>query len=134
MKTTQELLNELARMAEALTSAETKGVESFHAAAGICKEAGELLGLEDKAIFQGHPADPFKISEEIGDLMFYLLRYLEKNHIPFRECLVAVIAKLRCRYPGMKFDRACSIHRNKPAEKQAMLDAVRRDRSEVARG
>lgn len=134
MKTTQELLNELARMAETLTSADVEGVESYYAAGGVCKEAGELLGIEDKYGFQGHSPDGVRIREEVGDLMFYLLRYLDSRNIPLRECLVSVIAKLKHRYPGGEFTPLLSQLRDKDGETAAMIAAVHRDRREAENG
>lgn len=127
MKTIEELLKELARMAEALTSKETKDVAAFHAAAGVCKEAGELLGLEDKVSFQGHEMDYLKLRVEAGDMMFYLLRYLDLHGIPFRECLIAVIAKLNARYKGGEFRAWESTDRNAKEERRAIEAALLAD-------
>jgi NTP pyrophosphatase (non-canonical NTP hydrolase) len=132
MKTTLDLLNELQNMADALSAPMDEDIARFQAAAGIAKEAGELLGIEDKRTFQGHGDSWAKsqIQPEVGDMLFYLFRYLRKSDIDLRDCLVAVIAKLKCRYPDGKFRHHHSIYRDKDQELAAIKTALSRDRVE----
>jgi len=130
MRTTDDLLTVLTWMTEELSSPEEDALGPFHAAAGICKEAGELLGIEDKVAFQDHALDDIKICAEVGDILAYLLRYLDMRSIPLRECLVAVIAKLRARYPQGVYAPQSTLNRDRDAERDAVVCAVTRDRLE----
>jgi NTP pyrophosphatase (non-canonical NTP hydrolase) len=126
LETTNDLLWQLSEMAEGLSSTNGKPIDALHMAVGLVGESAEVLEMEKKAYFQYHRIDDMSFRMEIGDLLFYLLGLLEIREVPIQECIVAVLAKLRQRYPDGQFDAEKSRERCKLAERQAAMYAVNR--------
>lgn len=79
---------------------------SFHArerlasaGLGIAGEAGEVSDIIKKVLYQGHPLDRNKISEELGDVMWYLTQIASTLGISLRSVLEQNVAKRKARYP-----------------------------------
>jgi len=133
MKSTLDLLNELRTMANGLSSTKDDAEENrLHMAVGLATEAGEVLDIEKKYRYQGH--GPMwagdRIPAEVGDTLFYLLGYLDAVDLDIRDCLVAVLAKLRYRYPTDEFRPEDTLYRDKDGERAAVRGAITRDREE----
>jgi len=79
-------------------------------ALGLASEAGEVAGLLEKHLCQGHEMDRDKVRKELGDVMWYLAMLLDGADMTFEEVMEANIAKLRIRYPE-KFSTAASVRR-----------------------
>lgn len=76
-------------------------------AVGASAEAGELMEIVKKIIFQGKPFDEhnvFHMKRELGDLMFYIQTTCLALGFTIDEVIDENIKKLESRYPGGKFN------------------------------
>ena len=77
---------------------------------GIVGEIGEVIDLLKKSKFQGHELDVDKLSEEIGDVMFYVANLCTLHDLDIGEILNKNHIKLLERYPD-GFKSSDSINR-----------------------
>jgi NTP pyrophosphatase (non-canonical NTP hydrolase) len=78
-----------------------------HMACGISGEAGEVLELIKKHVFNNKPLDIAKLVLELGDIEFYLEGLRQKAGITREETLQGNFNKLNARYEGLIYsDRA----------------------------
>ncbi|HEX7020659.1 MAG TPA: nucleoside triphosphate pyrophosphohydrolase family protein [Gemmatimonadaceae bacterium] len=70
------------------------------AAAGLSEEAGELLGLVRKQIFQGRTAPREKLVEELGDVLWCLAVTADALGLSLDEIATANQEKLARRHPN----------------------------------
>ena len=76
-------------------------------AVGASAEAGELMEIVKKIIFQGKPYDEhniFHMKRELGDLMFYIQTTCLALNLSLEEVIEENIKKLESRYPGGTFN------------------------------
>ncbi len=76
------------------------------AAAGLSEEAGEILGLVRKHLFQGHPLDRGALVKELGDALWCLSAMATSLQVSLGETAAANLDKLRKRYPDGYTDPA----------------------------
>jgi NTP pyrophosphatase (non-canonical NTP hydrolase) len=77
------------------------------AAAGLAEEAGEVLGLVRKQLYQGRTADRARLVEELGDVLWCLAIAARTAGSSLEEIATENVRKLRHRYPeGLKVDGA----------------------------
>jgi NTP pyrophosphatase (non-canonical NTP hydrolase) len=76
------------------------------AAAGLSEEAGEILGLVRKHLFQGHPLDRNALVKELGDALWCVSAMATSLHVSLGETAAANLDKLRKRYPDGYTDSA----------------------------
>jgi NTP pyrophosphatase (non-canonical NTP hydrolase) len=69
------------------------------AAAGLAEEAGEVLGLVRKHLFQEHPLDRERLAKELGDTLWCLTITAATAGLSLDEVARANVEKLRRRYP-----------------------------------
>ncbi len=69
------------------------------AAAGLAEEAGEVLGLVRKRVFQQRAASREQMVEELGDVLWCLAVTAHSLGIPLSEVASGNEAKLRARHP-----------------------------------
>lgn len=69
------------------------------AAAGLAEEAGELLGIVRKHLYQGRPLDRTRLSEELGDALWCLSAIAGAVGLPLGEVAAGNLEKLRRRHP-----------------------------------
>lgn len=81
----------------------------LHALHGIAAEAGEINAIYQKSL-QGHPVDPVKVVDEMGDLIWFLAELADVLRIPLDNVAEHNINKLRKRYPD-GFDVEHSVNR-----------------------
>ena len=81
-----------------------------NAAMGLCGEAGEVIDLLKKKMFQGHDLDKEKLVLELGDIAWYLAEAATALDITLDEILEKNIEKLKKRFPD-GFDENKSINR-----------------------
>ena len=81
-----------------------------NAGLGISDEAGEVAGLVKKMLFQEHPANPIKIADEMGDVLWYLALLATTMGFSLGDVAAANVKKLEQRYPR-GFRPADSINR-----------------------
>ena len=77
---------------------------------GMCGESGECIDIVKKSCMQGHPLNKQKLSEELGDVMWYCAELAAGLGMKLDDIALENIEKLRKRYPD-GFDPERSIHR-----------------------
>ena len=77
---------------------------------GLAGESGELIDMIKKHLYQDHEIDINKVSNEAGDLVWYLCNILNVFNINLSDVMDANIAKLKARYPS-GFDKNRSVNR-----------------------
>ena len=77
---------------------------------GLCGESGEVVDYIKKHIYHGHSLEINKLSEELGDIMWYLTNIATLFEIPMTYILDENIKKLEERYPE-GFSEEKSINR-----------------------
>jgi len=83
-------------------------------AVGLSAEAGELMEIVKKLIFQGKPVNEetiFHMKRELGDVMWYVMQVLMALDTPIEEVVAMNVEKLQKRYPGGEFDPFYSENR-----------------------
>ena len=69
-----------------------------------------MAGLVKKMLYQGHPANPIKIANEMGDVLWYLALLATTMGFSLGDVAEANVKKLEQRYPK-GFSAADSINR-----------------------
>ena len=69
------------------------------AAAGLAEEAGEVLGLVRKRVYQQRETPREKLVEELGDVLWCLAMTADSLGIALEEVATANVAKLQRRHP-----------------------------------
>lgn len=77
---------------------------------GLCGEAGEVIDIVKKHLFQGHELDKKQLALECGDCAWYLALIASATDMPFGEVLQMNIDKLKERFPD-GFSKERSINR-----------------------
>lgn len=80
------------------------------AAAGMCEEAGEILGLVRKHAFQSHPLARDRLQTELGDALWCLTITAQSAGMTLEQVAATNLAKLHAQYPQGYSDDA-SLHR-----------------------
>ena len=83
-------------------------------AVGLSAEAGELMEIVKKLIFQGKPVNEetiFHMKRELGDVMWYIMQVLMALDVELTEVVEMNVEKLAKRYPGGEFDPYYSENR-----------------------
>ena len=97
------------RTASGVTCA-TKGNMLLNGVLGAAGEAGELVDIMKKELFQGHPFDREHYIKECGDVLYYLGLIAEALDTTLEEVAITNNKKLMERYPdGFKAEN--SLHR-----------------------
>ncbi len=91
----------------------------LHAGIGLSTEAGEFLDALKKHIFYGKDLDKVNLSEEIGDLFWYLAIASDELGINFESVMERNIAKLKARY-GEKFSETKAETRDLNTERNIL--------------
>lgn len=86
-------------------------IRILNCALGLVGEAGEIADAIKKVAFHGHGFDTDRISEEIGDLMWYVSSLCSLIGVNLGDVIRANVEKLRRRYPA-GFNKKDSINRN----------------------
>ena len=83
-------------------------------AVGLSAEAGELMEIVKKLIFQGKPVNDetiFHMKREMGDVMWYIMQVLMALDVDIEEIVAMNVEKLQNRYPVGEFDPFYSENR-----------------------
>ena len=101
-------LNEYQRAAlRTVNPALDANTRQMDAAAGLAEEAGEVLGLVRKRVYQQREAPRDKLVEELGDVLWCLAMTAESLGVTLEEVAAANVAKLQRRHPdGFRTPRA----------------------------
>lgn len=97
-----------AKLVEGTLKKTSPDLDAMHIAVGLCEEAGEVGGLIKKHIMQGRPLDYVKLTNELGDLRYYLEAAIQYFGVTMEDIEAANIAKLTARYPGGYSDKAAA--------------------------
>ena len=82
----------------------------LNGAMGLNGEAGEVIDILKKHIFQGHKLDTEHIAKELGDCLWYIAVCAKGAGYTLDEIAQMNVDKLRKRYPdGFEIDK--SLHR-----------------------
>ena len=81
---------------------------------GLAGEAGEVIDLYKKHMFQGHVLDIDKMAEELGDVLWYCAEIASGLGMDLGEVARRNVDKLRRRYPN-GFDAVRSVNREDEA-------------------
>ena len=76
-------------------------------AIGLTAEAGELIEIVKKMLFQGKPLNEenlFHMKRELGDIMWYWINTCRALDLDPNEVIAENVKKLQSRYPGGQFD------------------------------
>lgn len=82
-------------------------------AIGLVSEAGEVAGVVEKIVFQGHDFDIAmreKLQREVGDLLWYLAMLMDETDMSLEDVMIRNIDKLKMRFPE-KFSTEDSVNR-----------------------
>lgn len=90
--------------------------EIFHAVAGICTEAGEMMDALKKYLIYGKPLDMVNLIEESGDMEWYNSLLIESIGTDYEKIFKTNIEKLRKRYPN-KFTEHDALNRDLEGER-----------------
>ena len=74
---------------------------------GLNSEAGELIEIVKKMLFQGKPLNEenvFHMKRELGDIMWYWINTCRALDLDPNDVIAENVKKLEARYPGGKFD------------------------------
>lgn len=82
----------------------------LNGAMGLNGEAGEVIDILKKHLFQGHELDKKHIAMELGDCLWYIAIAAKGAGFTLDEIAEMNKAKLRSRYPD-GFETAKSTHR-----------------------
>ena len=97
------------RTASGVTAASEENL-MLNGAMGLNGEAGEVIDILKKHIFQGHKLDTEHIAKELGDCLWYIAVCAKGSGYTLDEIAEINKAKLRKRYPeGFEADK--SLHR-----------------------
>ena len=77
---------------------------------GISGESGEVIDIIKKHLYQGHELDKEHLTEELGDVMFYITNLATLLGIDMQDVLQNNVDKLLKRYPD-GFDINKSVNR-----------------------
>ena len=107
--TLNEYQTEAMRTASGMTASSNENL-MLNGAMGLNGEAGEVIDILKKHMFQGHDLDVEHIAKECGDCLWYLAILAKGAGYTLDEIAEMNKAKLRKRYPdGFEADK--SLHR-----------------------
>jgi NTP pyrophosphatase (non-canonical NTP hydrolase) len=78
---------------------------------GLNSEAGEVAGLLEKMVYQGHTFDRSKWTKELGDVLWYFSGILHFLDFSYEEVMIANREKLAARYQSGGFTTEESVRR-----------------------
>lgn len=81
------------------------------AAAGLSEEAGEILGLVRKHVYQAHALNSDRLQAELGDALWCLTVTALGAGLTLEHVAATNVAKLRARYPDGYSDAASQARR-----------------------
>lgn len=100
-------ISEYQRKAMRTDTDKTQLERLINAALGLAGEGGEVADIVKKAVFQGHSLDIEHLSEELGDVAWYLAQAATAIGVPLDAIMCANIEKLEKRYPeGFSVERS----------------------------
>lgn len=96
-----------------------KNIRLLHGAMGLATESGEFLDALKKHLFYGKELDNVNLSEELGDLFWYMAIIADELGVDFESVMKTNIDKLRARY-GEKFTEQKADKRDLKTERNIL--------------
>jgi NTP pyrophosphatase (non-canonical NTP hydrolase) len=96
-----------------------KMIRLLHGAIGLSTETGELLDAIKKHIYYGKPLDLVNISEESGDICWYIGLIIDVLQTTLDDVMTVNIDKLKARYPE-KFTEFHAENRDLETERKIL--------------
>lgn len=81
-----------------------------HGALGLAGEAGEVVDMVKKAVMFNKPVDETKLTEEMGDVIYYMAVICRAVGTDFEKIMAQNIKKLEARFPN-GFSEAAALAR-----------------------
>lgn len=107
--TLNEYQIEAMRTASGVTNASDENL-MLNGAMGLNGEAGEVIDILKKYMFQGHSLDSEHLAKELSDCLWYIAVCAKGAGYTLDEIAEMNVAKLRKRYPN-GFEAEKSLHR-----------------------
>ena len=101
-------------------------LDDIHMIFGMSTEIGELTDAYKKNLAYGTSLDMVNVSEEIGDLMFYISSFCRMNKLDLEKILETNVAKLETRYPE-KFTEYHANNRDLQKEREILEKDINLD-------
>lgn len=113
--THSELVAALVKPGEAIIDTLTpEKADLLHMALGVAGEAGELVDAIKKFAIYNKDLDRENVKEELGDLLFYMRRIMQRMGLDIEDVEQANIEKLLIRYKGIMYsDKAAQERADK---------------------
>lgn len=105
--------------ANTCASLETHKEDIIHMLFGMITEVGELTDVFKKNMAYGKDIDWTNVSEELGDLIFYIASFCRITGIDLEEVISTNILKLESRYPE-KFTKYHALNRDLDKERKIL--------------
>ena len=104
------------------TCAETNNPQNdnLHMILGMLTEVGELADVFKKELAYGKEPDWVNVSEEIGDVMFYIASFCRMNALNLGEILSMNREKLEMRYSDGVFSKERALKRDLDLERRIL--------------
>jgi len=98
---------------------ENSQLDDIHMLFGMSTEVGELMDAYKKNLAYNRPLDMINVSEEIGDIMFYIASFCRMNNLDLERIIETNVKKLEARYPE-KFNEHHANNRNLDKEREIL--------------
>jgi NTP pyrophosphatase (non-canonical NTP hydrolase) len=94
-------------------------LDTIHMLFGMITEVGELTDVFKKQLAYNRHIDWVNVSEELGDIMFYIASFCRMNNISLEDVIETNVQKLESRYPN-KFTEYHATHRDLEKERKIL--------------
>ncbi len=102
--------NEYQKLAQRTSNSKTPSGKIENGCLGLAGESGECCDLLKKYLFQGHELEKQRLTEELGDVLWYAAELASGLGMTLSDIAEANIKKLKSRYPD-GFDVSRSLNR-----------------------
>lgn len=98
------------KLAQRTSNSKTPSGKIENGCLGLAGESGECCDLLKKYLFQGHELEKQRLTEELGDVLWYAAELASGLGMTLSDIAEANIKKLKSRYPD-GFDVSRSLNR-----------------------
>ena len=102
--------NEYQKLAQRTSNSKTPSGKIENGCLGLAGDSGECCDLLKKYLFQGHELENQRLTEELGDVLWYAAELASGLGMTLSDIAEANIKKLKSRYPD-GFDVSRSLNR-----------------------
>ncbi len=94
-------------------------LDNYHMIFGMETEVGELMDVFKRNLAYHKPIDWVNVSEELADILWYVVNFARLNNIDLEKAMQNNIDKLKIRYPD-KFTADNALNRNLDEERKEL--------------